>query len=590
MATKILGLKIINHDTGAALIYGDKVFAISQERLDRKKHSAAFPKEAINYCLNSAGLKDLDDIDIIAVEQININSDLLIEKLKEYNFWPQIKNKVVFVNHHDAHAASAFFCSPFNDAAVMVIDNAGQRTQLDTGLVAFETESFYRGSNSQLSLLSRNYSPINRYTGRFLDFCGIGKLYADVTYFINFGRLEEGKTMGLAPYGKGIFIGRIPEEQFIKKIGPMKYIFPTPLEPHPDHDWRYLFKKHHWSRKAGWIEFMKQLPAILFKKGLSFEHCRMFKSRPAVFSDRPRRLKENKLPDDFYTETAYWVQYWLEKTMIDYANSLYEVTKSKNLCIAGGVGLNSVANKKIIDATSFENIFIQPAAGDSGLALGCALWAKHQLQKKPIEWRMNNAYLGRPYSENEVVKALAASGKKYIKLGNPAKTAAKLIAQEKIIGWFQGKSEYGPRALGNRSIICSPIPPGMKDRLNSQVKHRESFRPFAPAVLEEKAAEYFDLNCNSPFMLLVAKVKKGNLPAITHVDGTGRIQTVSKEQNPAFYNLIEEFEKITGVPVVLNTSFNNNGEPIVESPSDAIKSFETTNLDALIIHNYLIER
>jgi len=241
-----------------------------------------------------------------------------------------------------------------------------------------------------------------------------------------------------------------------------------------------------------------------------------------------------------------------------------------------------------LDQTPFENIFIQPAAGDSGLPLGVALWAKHQILGESVKWRMEHAYLGRNYSESEILDALNSSGEKYQKLNNSAKTAAELIAKEKIIGWVQGASEHGPRALGNRSILCSPIPQNMKDKLNAQVKHRESFRPFAPAILKEKTAEYFDLDCPSPFMLLVAKVKKDNIPAVTHVDGTGRVQTVSQKQNPQFYNLIKEFEKITGVPVVLNTSFNDNGEPIVESPIDAIKSYHSTNLDALIIGDFLI--
>lgn len=578
---RILGLKIFGrHDNGAALIDGEKVFAIHQERLDRKKYSAVFPNDAIKYCLEAAGLEDIGQVDIIAVDQMTPDVEPLIEVFSKQGLWDRIKDKIVFVNHHDAHAASAYFCSPFEEAAVMVVDAGGQTTRSDNGSLSVETESFYGVSGGKLELLRRNRQPVKP-IGGLEGIGGVGNFYSQVTYFINFGKCEEGKTMGLAPYGNGRLMNAMPEEYFVKKIGPLQYVFQTPLEPHPEYDFWYLFKKNSYSRKSAWFRLLK---------GFQFPRRHpLFKSRPALFS-KGRREKSARLPDDFYTVLAFWAQEWLEKVMIDYANELYKITKSKNLCIAGGVGLNSVANKKILDQTPFENIFIQPAAGDSGLPLGAALWVKHQVNKEPVKWCMDNAYLGREYAEKEIEAALEASGEKYKKLDNPTKTAAELIAKEKIIGWFQGGSEHGPRALGNRSILCSPIPPGMKDKLNAQVKHRESFRPFAPAVLEERAAEFFDLNCTSPFMLLVAKVKTDNLPAITHIDGTGRVQTVSRNQNPAFYNLIEEFEKITGVPVVLNTSFNDNGEPIVETPQDAIKSFRTTNLDALIIHDYLIER
>ena len=578
---RILGLKIFGrHDNGAALIDGEKVFAVHQERLDRKKYSAKFPAEAIDYCLKAAGFENIGQVDIVAVDQMTPDIGPLIEVFSKHGLWDKIKNKVIFVNHHDAHAASAYFCSPFEEAAVMVVDAGGQTARMDGEKLAVETESFYSASGGKLKLSHRNRQPV-RTGGGLEGIGGIGNFYSQVTYFANFGKCEEGKTMGLAPYGNDKFVDLIVEEQFVKKIGPLQYVFQTPLEPHPEYDFGYLFKKNSYSRKEAWFRLIKTLR---FPK----RHP-LFKSLPAQFAEG-RRPKNTKLPDDSYTDLAFWAQHWLEKVMIDYANELHKITKSKNLCIAGGVGLNSVANKKILDASPFENIFIQPAAGDSGLPLGAALWVKHQLNEDQSRWRMDSAYLGRPYSENEVLEALAVSGEKYIKLENPAKTAAELIAQEKIVGWVQGGSEYGPRALGNRSILCSPIPPGMKDKLNAQVKHRESFRPFAPAVLEERASEYFDLNCTSPFMLLVAKVKKDSIPAITHVDGTGRVQTVSRKQNPAFYNLIEEFGKITGVPVVLNTSLNDNGEPIVETPEDALKSFRKTNLDALIIHNYLILR
>ena len=583
---KILGLKIWGHDTGAALLTDNETVAISQERLDRKKYSRTFPKESIDYCLSGVGLHNISEIDTVAVEQMSATTAPLIELLKKHGWWNKIAHKTIFVNHHDAHAASAFFCSPFEEAAILIVDSAGQTTRLETGLLGAETESFYRGDKNGLRLISRNHAPVNQFTGWLLNFSGVGNFYSQVTYFLGFGKHEEGKTMGLAPYGRGELISEIPETKFIKRINPSRYIFPTRLEPHPETNFKYLFEKTSYSRKSAVQRRLKLLTHILSKRGLAYEKPSHFPQTPEIFFNHPRATKKIKFPDDLYTELAYWAQVNLEKVMIDYAVHLYNITGLKNLCIAGGVGLNSVANKKILDSTSFEKIFIQPAAGDSGLALGAALWASHQIKKNPVKWRMDNAYLGREYREKEILNALQEY--RYEKLENPAQTAAKLLADGKIIGWFQGKSEYGPRALGNRSILCSPIPPEMKDKLNAQVKHRESFRPFAPACLEESASEYFELNCPSPFMLLIAKVKKDNVPAVTHIDGTARVQTVSADQNSKFYSLIKEFQKLTGVPVVLNTSFNDSGEPIVETPEDAVRTFKSTNLDALIMGDYLI--
>lgn len=585
---KILGLKIIGHDTGAALLINDKVVAISQERLDRKKYSRAFPRESVDYCISTAGLNDINDVDVVAIEQVDPTTAPLIDLLKEYGWWDKIAHKTIFVNHHDAHAASAFFCSPFDDAAVMVVDSAGQKVKLATGLIGVETETFYRGDKNGLHQITRNHAPVNQFTGWLLNLSGVGNFYSQVTYFLGFGKHEEGKTMGLAPYGKGTFILEIPEEQFIKRVDGSRYIFPSRLEPHPDMGLKYIFKKTSYSRKSALTRQLKMITHAFSKKGLAYEKPQHFPQTPNIFLEHHRADKNIKFPDNLYTELAYWAQSYLENVMIDYAVYLHNITKSKNLCIAGGVGLNSVANKKILDKAPFENIFIQPASGDSGLALGAALWASHQINKNLIKWRMNDAYLGRDYNEKEIFDAVSNSGFKYEKVQNIQAVAAKLLADEKIIGWFQGKSEYGPRALGNRSILCSPIPLGMKDKLNMQVKHRESFRPFAPICLQEYANEYFELNCPSPFMLLIAKVKKNNIPAVTHVDGTARVQTINADQNLKLYSLIKEFQKLTGVPVVLNTSFNDSGEPIVETPKDAVRTFKSTNLDALIIGDYLL--
>lgn len=575
---KILGLKVIGHDTGAALITDDRIVVIQQERLDRKKYSSNFPIESINYCLKEAGLDSLEKIDAVAIEQFEKSADGVIKSLVQHNLWDIIKDKVYFIPHHDAHAASAFFCSPFEKSAIMVVDNAGMTTLDKNGKLQVETESFYSGEGNRITLIQRNFHPLNN-LGQLNGTSGVGNFYTQITRFINFGKHEEGKTMGLAPFGTDVLSDKIPESEFILKINPLKYTFQTPLEPHPLYNFKYLFKKSAFSRKKAWLSLLK----IIFSKNKQ----NLFKKTPDVFL-KGRRPKEIKLPDDFYTNLAFWAQSYIEKVMIDYANELYKITKSKKLCIAGGVGLNSVANKKILDSSPFDEIFIQPASGDSGLPLGCALWLKHQILKMPITWRMRNAYLGRDYDEGDIINAIKQENVKFEKINNPEKIASELLSQNKIIGWYQGRSELGPRALGNRSILCSPIPKDMKDKINAQVKHREGFRPFAPIVLEESKEEYFDLNQESPFMLLIAKVKKKNIPAVTHIDGTGRVQTIKIDQNEKLYSLIKNFESITGVPVILNTSFNDNGEPIVETPLDAIKSFKRTNLDALFIHNYLI--
>lgn len=583
----VLGLKISGHDTGAALIAGGRVVAIAQERLDRTKYSGAFPQKSIDYCLTASGVAHLGAVDVVAIEQYTPTTEPLIRLLGAHGLWPKLEPKTIFVNHHDAHAASAFFCSPFHEAAVMVVDNAGQTADLPAGYRGVETESFYRGQDNQLTRFARNFAPVNCATGGLAGISGVGNFYSQVTYFLGFGKHEEGKTMGLAPYGTGQLAATIPPEHFIRQVAPLQYVFPTPLEPHPDHDWRYLFKRSAYSRRRGWENRFAMAAHRLAGYRAPAVARRLFPRRPELFSRMPRREHGVPLPDGRYTEVAAWAQQWLERVMIDYAATLHRVTGSPNLCLAGGVGLNSVANKKILDAAPFENIFVQPAAGDSGLPLGAALWVLHQVKGSPVAWRMTRASLGRRYAEPEILDALA--GCRFRRVAHPAKVAAQLIAEGKIIGWFQGGSEYGPRALGNRSILCSPIPPGMKDKLNTQVKHRESFRPFAPAVLEDRTAEYFALRHPSPFMLLVAQVKKDNIPAVTHTDGSGRVQTVSPAANPLFHALISEFAHITGVPVVLNTSFNDNGQPIVETPADAIAAFRTTNLDALVIHDFVVE-
>lgn len=554
----ILGLHLFGHDTGAALISQGRLTAIGEERLDRRKHSGFFPHLSVKYLLDAAGLKSIDDIDLVVgvTRYSKDGSNATIDAIRSELAY---KGKVHTISHHDAHAASAYYASPFDEAAIMVVDGLGSKAvEVETGKeIPFalrgltrkeikdfeEVQSFYRGLGSAMTSIRKDCTAPGYMNG-------IGLVYMGTSVFLNFGDFGSGKVMGLAPYGGQP--GKTIDEPFVEVVDGV----------------------------------------ALAKSEKNFvRHQDLYRKRyfPAI---RPR--DKERLPDDLYTEIAWTVQDATEKTLISIAEYLYRISPCKNLSYAGGVGLNSVANKKILDNTPFENIFVQPGACDSGIALGCALFGAHVIDKEELgKYRMRNAYLGRTYGDEEIIADLrATSGIRYTKEKDITKKAAGLLAQGKILGWFEGGSEIGPRALGHRSIICDPSKPEMKDILNAKVKHREGFRPFAPSVLLEKAFEYFDLTCESPYMLLIAEVKKEKqhlVPAITHVDGTARVQTVTKEDNGRYYDLIKEFDAITGVPVILNTSYNIAGEPIVERPLDALRCFMSTEMDYLVIEDYLIE-
>lgn len=554
----ILGLHTFGHDTGAALISGGSLTAISEERLNRMKHSGAFPHMSIKYLLDAAGLKGIEDIDLI-VGVTRIGKDGTNKEIEMIKSKLGFSGRILTISHHTAHAAGAFYPSPFDEATVMVVDGLGSNAndvessekppflmRMIDGKIQKkmeEVQSFYRAMDGKIFSIRKDYS-MPGYRN------GVGLLYMGTSVFLGMGDFGSGKVMGLAPYGEN------SERKFRRKFCEI-------------------------------VDGAALVPSE--KNFVRYNDCfqRLF------YPDVPQRKKE-QIPDDIYTEIAYEVQDALEEALISIANHLYRISPSKNLCYAGGVGLNSVANKKILDNTPFENIFIQPGACDSGIALGCALYGAHNVSNEdPKKYMFKNAYLGRAYSEEEILDALNNTPDiKFRKEKDITKKAAEYLAEGKILGWFEGGSEIGPRALGHRSIICDPAKPGMKDILNERVKHREGFRPFAPSVLREYASEYFDLDCESPYMLLIAGVKKDKqkvVPSITHVDGTARVQTVTRENNGKYYDLIAEFFKITGVPVILNTSFNIAGEPIVETPADAIKCFMSTEMDYLILEDYIVE-
>ncbi|NKB20132.1 MAG: carbamoyltransferase [Alphaproteobacteria bacterium] len=512
------------HNSGATIIRDDgdgPQFAyISEERMDRVKDSRSFPECSTRACMEELGIEGIEEIDLIVLDYIlngdDWRQDYHQAKSRTDVFLADVPaSKVRTVNHHLCHAFSTFYSSSFEDAAVLVIDGRGSD---------HETQSLFHGTKDGLELVETT------------DAIGIGLLYAAVTNVIGFGLLQEGKTMGLAPYGDG--------------VGSQIFDF-----------------------KGEFDGIRTDYSAV----------CAEGKNEFKV----PFKAISN---DEEQARAAFEVQEECERAMLHLAEYAKARTGSDYLCISGGVGLNSVSNYKCLQANIFKDVFINPAASDTGIPLGAALYGYHQLCGQPKTYDTISPFLGPSYSEDRIETAIkAADGFEWIR--NGIDHASEMLAKNQIVGCFQGRSEMGPRALGNRSILMSPIDPKNKDTLNSRVKHREAFRPFAPAILEERVAEYFEIDRPSPYMLFVPTVvpdKRDIIPAVTHVDGTARVQTVTKERNPHFRRLVESFEAQTGVPVLLNTSFNDNGEPIVETPEDAIRCFLKTDIDALLIGDHLL--
>lgn len=536
-----------NADSGASIVRINQntkkidYVCISEERLIRKKHPYTFPINSIKYCLDYFGLKDLKKIDFLISDWIKIKKwhrsgpsynysefDYFKEKLK-FN-----EKKIIQIDHHLAHAASVFYTSKFKESAILIVDGIGSD---------LETTSFYKGNGKNIKLIKK-----------YREF-GIGTAYASVTnHILNFGTGGEGKTMGLAPYG----------EKYKNKL--KIDINLSGIET----DFSNFTKRNPLS------DVLNQLNTNLRVDPIKVPH---------KFCKNKNHLNE------YFSGVAYDIQDASEKTMIHLGKELFKSVKSKNLCLAGGVALNSVANKKLLDNSNFKNVFVFPACSDAGISFGAALWGAFNLIKGVSRNNLlfEDAYTGRDYSNYEINKILKKFNVKYEKKNN--KKIAEHISNQKIVGRCSGRSEYGPRALGNRSILADARNKKMRDYLNIKVKHREIFRPFAPVVLEEKNKEYFDLNQSSPFMLLVAKSHKpSKIPSAIHVDKTARVQTINQIQNKDLYDLIKKFLKITNVPVILNTSFNDAGEPIVETPLDAIICFLQTKLDYLILNDVIIDR
>jgi carbamoyltransferase len=572
----ILGINAYHAGSSACLIEdGRLVAAAEEERFRRVKYWAGFPAEAIRYCLETAGITacDLDHVGISRDPSANLHKKVLFalrrrpslhlirqrlanmaevrDVRKELcahlgidpgGFRAEVHN----VEHHRAHMASAFFVSPFEEAALLSVDGFGD----------FVSTMLGRGSGHRIEVLDTVNYPHS-----------LGIVYTAVTQWLGFPKFgDEGKVQGLAAYGKPKYL-----EDLLRIVR---------LEPRGQFelDLSYFV---HWAEGVDmtWDDVSPRLGTIYSRKFLE--------------KFGPVRHPGGEITPH-YANMAASLQHCLEAAEFHLVRFLQRATGLKALCLAGGVALNSTFNGKVLPQTDFEDIFIQPAASDAGTALGVAYYIYHQILGKPRAFKMEHAYTGPCFCNGTVESALRQRNLSYQThdLEEMPRLAAEMLAGGKIVGWFQGGMEWGPRALGNRSILADPRRADMKEILNARIKHRETFRPFAPSVLAESTGEYFDQSYPDPFMLKVYNVlesRRAQIPAVTHVDGTGRLQTVAPEQNPLYWRLIREFQALTGVPVVLNTSFNEN-EPIVCRPEEAIECFMRTNMDALAIGEYLIQK
>ena len=589
----ILGISCYFHDAAAALIKdGVLVAAAEEERFSRIKHDYEFPENAIEFCLRTGGIEKGDIDYVMFFEKPFIKFERLLlcsmqtfpRSMKLFReamvtwlgdkLWVKHlllkklgvpSSKVLFSEHHLSHAASSFYCSPFEEAAILTVDGVGEWTTAAVGV----------GKGTDIKLIKEIRFPHS-----------LGLLYSAFTAFLGF-EVNEGeyKVMGMAPFGRPDYVDKVYELVHVDGDGGFEL----------DMDY---FSFHYSSEKTFSKKFEKLFGTPRDQKAHFFTPSTGY---PSYFGDRPSDFDELGRQNQYYADIAASIQAVTEQIMVKMANYAYRETGLGKLCMAGGVALNSVANRKILSGTPFDDIYIQPAAGDGGGAVGAALYGYHALLGQPRKFVMEHAYWGEEHSAQDTEEFLTENNIPYEKIGDDRKLIERVVdglTQGKVIGWHQGRFEWGPRALGNRSIIADPRRADMKDIVNVKIKFREPFRPFAPSVLVERAGDYFALDhpekhYPARFMLYVTDVhenKRDVLPAITHVDGTGRLQTVTKELNPKYYSLIETFGEATGVPVVLNTSFNLKGEPIVNTPGEAFNSFSKSGMDMLVLGNYIVDK
>ncbi len=592
--SSILGISAFYHDSAACILMDGKIIAAAQEeRFTRKKHDPNYPHNAIEFVLKYANLK-LSEVDQIVffekpflkferlletyvafapkgfvsfakamplwIKEKLFQKNLLFNKLKKHDENYKSDENIFFSDHHLSHAASAFFPSPFNEAVILTADGVGE----------WATTTVAVGKNETLEIKKEIHFPHS-----------LGLLYSAFTYYTGF-KVNSGeyKLMGLAPYGTPIYEDKVKQLFDLKEDGTFRL------------DQKYFN----------------------YATGLTMTNEKFHN----LFGQKPRNPQNEKITQ-FHMDIAASIQKVTEEIMIKLAKSIQEEYGIKNLCLAGGVALNCVANGKILKEKIFDNIWIQPAAGDAGGSLGAALalWYIDQGNKRLVNSNddMKGSYLGAEFNQDEIEKELKEVGAKFdtLRYDELIDKTAELLSNEKAIGWFQGRMEFGPRALGGRSILGDPRSDKMQKNLNLKVKYRESFRPFAPSILREDLSDWFDINIDSPYMLLVANInpnkkiemndkqknlfgidklniKRSEIPAVTHVDYSARVQTVTKEKNNRYYDLISKFKEKTGCPVIVNTSFNVRGEPIVNTPSDAFNCFMGTELDYLVIGDCILDK
>jgi carbamoyltransferase len=584
-SSNILGINAFHGDASAALVVnGVLATAIEEERLNRRKHCAGFPSMAVRAVLASAGLRpgDVDHVAVSRDPKANLHKKILFAIQKRPSFTKLVKDRLAnvakvrgvegslaealgvepralrakfhAVEHHKSHISSAFFVSPFEEAACLSIDGFGD----------FVSTMRAVGRDRKIEILDRVEFPHSA-----------GLFYTAVTQFLGFHRYgEEWKMMGLAPYGKPTYVDKL--RQVIRPIDGGQF------ELNLDY-----FRHHSEGVEMTWDEGSPHL-------GLVFSPKLAELLGPARDPEDPEFFGK-------WADIAHSAQVVYEEIFFHVVEDLQRRTGLDKLALAGGCALNSVANGKIYERTRFRDVYVQPAAGDDGTAIGAAFYVEHAVLGRPRRFVMKDAYTGPAFADAEVTSAIeSARGNGWdpgidvrrLDDADLFREVAGAVASGKVVGWFQGRMEFGPRALGNRSIVADPRRSDMKDILNQRIKHRETYRPFAPSVLEEKASDIFERSEPSPFMLLVYKVKAGQrerIPAVTHVDDTGRLQTVSAATNPRYHALIAEFDRQTGVPLVLNTSFNEH-EPIVATPGEAIACYLKTRMDVLALGNWVLSR
>jgi carbamoyltransferase len=589
----VLGISCFFHDAAAALLRdGDLVAAAEEERFTRKKHDYSFPAQAIDFCLGRAGIRGADLDLVVFFEKPFVKFDRILrttmqafprsrqvfhksmlswltdklwvkERIRKTLGVPE--DRILFSDHHLSHAASAFFCSPFDRSAILTVDGVGE----------WATATYGIGEGSEIRLLREIRFPHS-----------LGLLYSAFTAFLGF-EVNEGeyKVMGMAPFGSPRYVDRV--WRLIRLEGDGSFTL--------DMDYFSFDRSTHATYNQRFVDLLgapREPGAPFFTPASGY---------PSYFGPRPPDHAALARQNQHYADVAASVQRVTEEVLLAMAHHVHRETGLPRLCLAGGVALNSAANGRLRREAPFEELYVQPAAGDGGGALGAALFGYHMVLGKPRQFVMRHAAWGQEHSAGDIATFLDAQHIAHTEYSHEDALVARVVSDlqaGKVVGWFQGRFEWGPRALGQRSILADPRPSAMKDIVNTKIKFREPFRPFAPSVVMGRASEYFDLpeperQYPAHFMLYVVPVRPGQaaaIPAVTHVDGSARVQAVDPEVSPLYHRLIETFGQATGVPVLLNTSFNLKGEPIVNSPAEAFSTFSRSGMDVLVLGRHVIEK